>query len=94
MISNIIAETRAKALHFRELCRKNGWTVPAQCPANAITGFFVQKNADILFTELQKRGVFVMPSGKPGFMRVSHMGCDTIQDLDELAQMIVEIENL
>ena len=54
----------------------------------------VQKNADILFTELQKRGVFVMPSGKPGFMRVSHMGCDTIQDLDELAQMIVEIENL
>lgn len=93
-IGNIIAETRAKALHFRKLCRKNGWTVPAQCPANAITGFFVQKNADILFTELQKRGVFVMPSGKPGFMRVSHMGCDTIQDLDELAQMIVEIENL
>lgn len=92
-IANVVANTRAKALYFRELCHKNGWTVPAVRPANAITGFFVERNAGIMFTELQKRGVFVMPSGKPGFLRVSHMGCDTAADLDELAGMIREIEN-
>lgn len=87
-----VAVTRAKALHFRELCKKYEWQIPARNPSNAITGFFIGRNADVMFTELQKKGVFVMPSGKPGFFRVSHMGADTFADLDELAEMIREIE--
>ena len=93
-VANVVANTRAKALYFRELCKRNGWVIPAERPANAITGFFVERTADILFTELQKRDIFIMPSGKPGFFRVSHMGCDTMSDLDELAAMISQIEKL
>lgn len=92
-IDNIVADTHAKALYFRELCAKYGWEIPAQVRANAVTGFFVHKNGDILCNELQKHGIFIMPSGKPHFFRVSHMGCDTRKDLDELAQLISEIEN-
>ena len=91
----IAAETiREKALYFRRLCAKYGWEIPAHNPANAVTGFFVHKNADILCDELQKHGIFIMPSGKPHFFRVSHMGSDTYQDLDDLAGLISEIENL
>lgn len=93
-IGNVIAATREKALYFRRLCAKYGWEIPAHNPANAVTGFFVHKNADILCDELQKHGIFIMPSGKPHFFRVSHMGSDTYQDLDDLAGLISEIENL
>ena len=92
-IDNIVAATHAKALYFRELCARYGWKIPAQNPANAVTGFFVHRNGDILCDELQKHGIFIMPSGKPHFFRVSHMGSDTFQDLDELAALISEIEN-
>lgn len=92
-IDNVVAATHAKALFFRELCAKYGWEIPAQNPANAVTGFFVHKNADILCSELQKRDIFIMPSGKPHFFRVSHMGSDTREDLVELAAIISDIEN-
>lgn len=92
-IGNVVAATHAKALYFRGLCARYGWEIPARNPANAVTGFFVHKNADILCDELQKHGIFIMPSGKPHFFRVSHMGSDTYEDLDELAALISEIEN-
>lgn len=92
-IDNLVSRTRSKALYFRELCAKYGWEIPAENPANAVTGFFVHKNGDILCNELQKHGIFIMPSGKPHFFRVSHMGSDTADDLDELAGLISEIEN-
>lgn len=91
-IENVIARTREKALYFRSLCRENGWEMPSETPANAITGFFVHRNADVMCTELQKKGVFIMPCGRPGYFRVSHMGADTRDDLKELAGMIREIE--
>ncbi|MBR4842568.1 MAG: alanine--glyoxylate aminotransferase family protein [Bacteroidaceae bacterium] len=93
-IAGIIAETRAKALYFRELCARHDWEIPASNPSNAVTGFFVHRNAGVLCDELQKRDIFIMPSGKPHFFRVSHMGSDSMADLDELAAIICEIENL
>lgn len=92
-IDDVIDTTRQKALYFRELCARYGWEVPASNPANAITGFFVRRNSALLCSELQKHGIFIMPCGKPDFFRVSHMGADTCQDLDELASLISEIEN-
>ena len=92
-IGSIVAATHAKAVYFRGLCARYGWEIPASNPANAVTGFFVHSNADIICDELQKHGIFIMPSGKPHFFRVSHMGCDNLKDLDELTSIIREIEN-
>lgn len=88
----IIAEVRHKALYFRELCKKNGWDVPCEIPSNCITGFFVHRNGDILFTELMKRGIYIMPGGTPHYFRVSHLGLQTDEELDILAREIKAIE--
>lgn len=92
-VEKLIASVRAKALYFRELCRRNGWETPAEVPSNCITGFFVRKNGDILFKELLKKDIFIMPGGTPNYFRVSHLGVQTSEDLDELARLIKEIEN-
>lgn len=91
-IDGVIETTRQKALYFRTLCKEYGWEVPAANPSNAITGFFVNRNSDILCAELQKRDVSIMPCGKPGYFRVSHMGADSKADLEQLASLIHEIE--
>lgn len=92
-IENIIASVRAKALYFRELCKQNGWEVPAEVPSNCITGFFVRKNGNILFKELLKHDIYIMPGGTPDYFRVSHLGVQTNEDLDDLARRIKEVEN-
>lgn len=89
----IVADTRRKALYFRQRCAEYGWEIPAENPANAITGFYVKRNGDILFNELQKKGIYVMPSGTPNFFRVSHMGIQDEKDIDILVEAIHEIEN-
>lgn len=89
----IVHEVRQKALYFRSLCEKNGWEVPAEVPSNGITGFFVHRNGDLLFTELLKKQIYIMPGGVPHYFRVSHMGVQTNDDLNELALCIKEIEN-
>lgn len=89
----IVDEVRDKAHYFRSLCKKNGWEVPAEVPSNCITGFFVHKNGDILFNELLKQDIYIMPGGTPHYFRVSHLGVQTKEDLDELAARIKEIEN-
>lgn len=92
-VENIIASVRAKALYFRSLCSRNGWEVPAEVPSNCITGFFVRRNGDILFKELLKDDIFIMPGGTPNYFRVSHLGVQTREDLDDLARRMKEIEN-
>lgn len=92
-VNNIIASIRAKALYFRELCRQNGWEMPVEVPSNCITGFFVRRNGDILFKELLKQDIYIMPGGTPDYFRVSHLGIQTEEDLDDLARRIKEIEN-
>ncbi|NDV64291.1 alanine--glyoxylate aminotransferase family protein [Bacteroides sp. 224] len=85
---------REKALYFRKLCKQNNWEVPAEVPSNCITGFFVRRNSDILFTELLKQNIYIMPGGTPGYFRVSHSGVQSYSDLDYLAEQIKQIENL
>lgn len=88
----IVDAVRQKAVYFRALCAKNGWEVPAEVPSNCITGFFVRRNGDTLFTELIKRGIYIMPGGTPHYFRVSHLGLQTAKELDELAACIKAIE--
>lgn len=91
-VDEIIRSVREKALYFRSLCLKNGWEVPAEVPSNCITGFFVRMNGDKLFTELMKKDIYIMPGGTPSYFRVSHLGLQTFEELDELADCIKQIE--
>lgn len=92
-VQQIIASVRSRALYFRSLCKQNGWEMPVEVPSNCITGFFVRKNGDILFKELLKQDIYIMPGGTPGYFRVSHLGVQTTEDLDDLANRIKDIEN-
>lgn len=91
-IDQIIHTVHERALYFRELCRKNNWEMPAEVPSNCITGFFVHRNGDRLFSELIKKGIYIMPGGTPHYFRVSHLGLQTFAELDHLAHCIKEIE--
>ena len=89
-----IADVRHRALHFRALCQKNGWNVPAENPSYAITGFQTKDTAErVIFKGLiDKYDTYIMPGGIPGFYRVSHMGLQSDEDLDRLAAAIHEFE--
>lgn len=91
-VDQVIRDVHEKAIYFRALCAKQQWEVPAEVPSNCITGFFVHRNADSLFTELMKQGIYIMPGGTPHYFRVSHLGVQSWADLDELAARIQEIE--
>ncbi len=88
----LIRTARSKAMYFRRLCELNEWELPVENPSNCITGFFVRRNGDILFEELLKRDLYIMPGGTPSYFRVSHSGLQTTDELDELAESIKEIE--
>lgn len=92
-VEAIIASVHANALYFRELCRQNGWQMPVEVPSNCVTGFFIEKNGDILFKELMKEDIYIMPGGTPNYFRVSHLGIQTYDDLDDLVRHIKKIEN-
>ncbi len=89
-----IAHVRHRALKFREYCRKYGWDVPAEVPSYAITGFQTRDTAErkIFKGLMEKYDTYIMPGGKPGFYRVSHMGLQTDLELEELAERIHEFE--
>ena len=89
-----IAEVRHRALKFRVFCKKYGWDVPAEVPSYAITGFQTRDTAErkIFKGLIEKYDTYIMPGGKPGFYRVSHMGLQTDQELEELADRIHEFE--
>ena len=89
-----IAEIKHRALKFREYCKKYGWDVPAEVPSFAITGFQTNDTAErkIFKGLIEKYDTYIMPGGKPGFYRVSHMGLQTDKELEELADRIHEFE--
>ena len=89
-----IADVRHRALHFRALCQKYGWAIPAENPSYAITGFQTKDTADrVIFKGLiDKYDTYIMPGGVPGFYRVSHMGLQSDEDLQQLAERIHEQE--
>lgn len=92
--SKNIADVRHRAIHFRRLCKQYGWDVPADNPSFAITGFQTKDTADrIIFKGLiDKYDTFIMPGGRTGFYRVSHMGLQSDDELDQLAAAIHEFE--
>lgn len=89
-----IADVKHRALYFRELCKKYGWSVPAENPSMAVTGFQTKDTDDrkVFKGLIEKYDTYIMPGSVPGFYRVSHMGLQTDADLDELAARIHELE--
>ncbi len=89
-----IARIKHSAEVFRSFCKKYGWDVPAENPSNAITGFQTKDTAErkIFRGLIDKYDTYIMPGGKPGFYRVSHMGLQTDKELEELAERIHEFE--
>lgn len=89
-----IESVRHRATFFRGLCRKYGWEVPAENPSNAVTGFQTCDTAErkVFNGLIGKYDTYIMPGGKPGFYRVSHMGLQTDEELEQLAARIHELE--
>lgn len=87
-----IAEVKHRALYFRELCKKYGWDVPAENPSMAITGFQTRDTVDrrVFKGLIRKYDTYIMPGYAPGFYRVSHMGLQTDEELNQLAEHIEE----
>ena len=89
-----IENVKHRALYFRELCKKYGWEVPADNPSMAVTGFQTKDTAErkVFKGLIAKYDSYIMPGSVPGFYRVSHMGLQTDEELDLLAQRIHELE--
>ena len=92
---NIMA-VRHRAEVFRKECDKYGWQVLAEVPSYAITGFQTnEKTSRAIFNGLiEKYDTYIMPGSRPGFYRVSHMGLQSDEDLQTLAQRIHEFEQI
>jgi len=74
---------------FRIKCREYNWQMPAQTPSNCITGFYINTDTKKLVQVLNEQGVYIMPGGSLGFLRVSHTGDNlNISDYSELADLI------
>ena len=89
-----IAAIRHRAGVFRTLCKRYGWSIPAETPSYAITGFQTKDTAErkIFRGLIDKYDTYIMPGGIPGFYRVSHMGLQSDEDLQILAARIHELE--
>ncbi|MGI6314263.1 MAG: pyridoxal-phosphate-dependent aminotransferase family protein [Candidatus Cryptobacteroides sp.] len=88
-----IARVRHRSELFRSLCAKYGWDIPAEVPSTAITGFqTADKERKIFNSLIEKYDTYIMPSSTPGFYRVSHMGLQSDEDLQLLAERIHESE--
>lgn len=89
-----IQQTRHHAEVFRAECVKYGWTMPSEHPSYAITAIQTADTEQRLIFRglIDKYDTFIMPGGKPGFYRISHMGLSTDRELIELAARIHEFE--
>lgn len=94
-VTSVIKTVHERADFFRTLCKKYDWNIIASNPSYAITGFDVNRNGDIIFRQMIERyDTFIMPGSRPGFFRVSHMGIQSEDDLNTLAEQIHSIELL
>lgn len=81
------------AEYFRSLCDKYEWSILAETPSYAITGFQINGDPEKVIRGLiEKYDTFIMPGSRKGFFRVSHMGVASKKDLENLAQQIHELE--
>jgi len=89
-----IARVHHNAEVFRAECRKYAWAMPAEHPSCAVTT--VQTSDDekrrIFRGLIDRYDTFIMPCGKPGLYRISHMGLSTDTEIRELAAHMHEIE--
>lgn len=92
--SKSIEDVRYRAKHFRTLCKKYGWDIPADNPSVAVTGFQTKDTAErkVFKGLIEKYDTYIMPGSLPGFYRVSHMGLQSDEDLDLLAERINELQ--
>lgn len=88
-----IGEVKHRALYFRSLCKKYGWDVPAENPSMAVTGFQTSDTIErkVFKGLIEKYDTYIMPGSIPGFYRVSHMGLQSDEELDQLAERIAEL---
>lgn len=89
-----IADVHHRAEVFRRECTRYGWDMPAQSPSYAITAIQTRDTeARTIFNGLIERyDTFIMPGGKPGYYRISHMGLGSDDEIIELARRIHELE--
>lgn len=89
-----IEDVRHRAKHFRTLCKKFGWDVPAENPSVAVTGFQTKDTVErnVFKGLIEKYNTYIMPGSVPGFYRVSHMGLQSNEDLNLLAERINELQ--
>ena len=89
-----IEDVRHRAMYFRKLCSQYNWVVLSEKPSVAITGFQTKDTDErkIFKGLIAKYDTYIMPSSRPGFYRVSHLGLQTDKELDELAARIFELE--
>ncbi len=89
-----IQAVRHRSETFKKLCAEYGWEIPAEVASCAITGFIVNEAEPkhIFKNLIEKYDTYIMPGGKPGFYRVSHMGLQSDEDLRILAERIHEFE--
>lgn len=89
-----IERVRHNAEVFRAECRKYSWAMPAESPSYAVTT--VQTSDDgsrrIFRGLIERYDTFIMPCGKPGMYRISHMGLQSEEELRKLAARMHEIE--
>jgi aspartate aminotransferase-like enzyme len=87
-----IEDVKHRALYFRNLCKKYGWDVPAKNPSMAVTGFQTSDTVErkVFKGLITRYDTYIMPGSVPGFYRVSHMGLQTDDDLEQLAERIAE----
>ena len=97
-IENIIEETGEIATYFRKRVKEIGLDYPSYPLSNAVTPvIFPEKNADVIYRELiDKYGFTVNPSGGDNaklMFRVSHVGNQSIEKVEELICAIDELIN-
>lgn len=78
----------SKAKAFRRKCVQYGWVMPCQTPSNCVTGFFITSDIKSVLNDLIAQGIYIMPGGQPNYLRVSHTGDSSVQDLECLADTI------
>lgn len=92
--SKNIADVCHRAEVFRAECLRYGWEMPAQNPSSAVTTIQTSDNSSrhIFRGLIERYGTFIMPCGKDGMYRISHMGLSSDEDLRQLAARIHELE--
>lgn len=90
-----IKQVHHRAEIFRKLCTKYGWTIAAENPSYAITGFQTHEKTDkhIFRKLIEECNTYIMPGSVPGFYRVSHMGLQSDQELTTLAENISKYDH-